>query len=298
MRSRNLIPSRNGRAPLVATTLLIAAMTAAMSAPALADRAAANPNDAQIAALISQIEAAIAVGNIAAPDKPAATSFLSDALALEPLASPAGTGMIRDLPSVLKQRAQQERTQGHWQTSVNFEAFADLVSTMTAANHHTPPSPPNPPPNPLPGANAPLAVATGKPSALGLAYVVNKPPEAEAPLLLPVTPKRPVATPQSDTPQQPTLAPAVITELLRRGDALIAIGDISGARRFYTLAAQNNSAEAALKLGDTYNPGFLAQHGTEGLLPDMRAARTWYQKAAEFGNEDAKTRITALARAQ
>ncbi len=116
--------------------------------------------------------------------------------------------------------------------------------------------------------------------------------------------KPPVATPPPDTPEpkvapKPTvLDPAFVQQLMQRGDALIALGDISGARRLYTLAAQNNSREAALKLGDTYSPDFLAQHGVEGLQPDLKQAHYWYEKAAALGDTDAEKRMASLAHAQ
>ena len=89
-----------------------------------------------------------------------------------------------------------------------------------------------------------------------LAAKTTEPPRAKPPVavLPPETVKPDVATTQT------VLDPAFVRQLMQRGDALIALDDISGARRLYALAAQNNIREAALKPG-YLNPDFLARHG-------------------------------------
>lgn len=66
---------------------------------------------------------------------------------------------------------------------------------------------------------------------------------------------------------------------MRRGDALLAIGDISGARRFYERAAEAGSPEAAIAAGRTHDPAVLATLGARGIRPDPEAAATWYRRA-------------------
>jgi TPR repeat protein len=86
----------------------------------------------------------------------------------------------------------------------------------------------------------------------------------------------------------------MVAALVRRGEALLAIGDISGARRFFERAAQSGSAAAALAMGGTFDPRVLAQLGARGIAPDRAAARTWYQRAAALGEAEAAARISAL----
>lgn len=75
---------------------------------------------------------------------------------------------------------------------------------------------------------------------------------------------------------------------------MIALGDISGARRLYALAADEGDGEAAMKLGDTYNPDFLSDHGVQGLQPDLNTAELWYRKAMKLGNPEAAKHLTTL----
>ncbi|HEY6432771.1 MAG TPA: hypothetical protein VIZ17_12390, partial [Acetobacteraceae bacterium] len=325
-----------------------------------------NEADTKLSGLLTQIQAAIESGHLSSPDKANATAYLSDALSLLPQASSEGLDMMRSLPGVLKQRAQQDYTQGRWQSGANFDAFAAVLSSMAAfqersshpaAGSAAAPESPQPGPvthaAPQPPVAAPVASAPPAPStpsvsianqqatpsvspAQGKAVVVlpaperlamTNPPMANLPMANPPMANPPIANPPAANPPVTTSAmanppmarppaakpppdsagpnaapkpavldPAFVQQLMQRGDALIILGDISGARRLYTLAAQNNSREAALKLGDTYTPDFLARHGVEGLPPDLKQAHYWYEKAAALGDADAQQRMTSIAR--
>jgi TPR repeat protein len=85
--------------------------------------------------------------------------------------------------------------------------------------------------------------------------------------------------------------------LVRRGDGMLAAGDISGARLFYRRAAEGGSAVAARALGKTFDPAFLSATGAVGIRPDPDAALTWYRRAAALGDEEASKRITAMTQA-
>jgi hypothetical protein len=54
--------------------------------------------------------------------------------------------------------------------------------------------------------------------------------------------------------------------LMARGDALVA------ARLFYEFAADAGNAQAALRLGQTYDPAFLAKAQLRGVRPDASVA--------------------------
>jgi hypothetical protein len=63
-----------------------------------------------------------------------------------------------------------------------------------------------------------------------------------------------LASPRTQGPHPSPLAPADATALLSRGDAVLALGDIASAKAFYERAAEAKNGEAALRLGETYDP--------------------------------------------
>jgi hypothetical protein len=79
-----------------------------------------------------------------------------------------------------------------------------------------------------------------------------------------------------------------------RGDAMLAIKDISAARKFYEYAASAGSARAAAALAGTYDPAILINLGAVGVRPDPVLAADWYRKAAALGDRDAETRLHTL----
>jgi hypothetical protein len=95
-------------------------------------------------------------------------------------------------------------------------------------------------------------------------------------------PAAPVQTPSATVtaPARPAANPALLAMLLRRGNGLLALGDVSGARRFYERAAESGSAEAAEAAARTYDPAAFAALGVLGIRPDPEAAAIWYRRAA------------------
>jgi TPR repeat protein len=82
---------------------------------------------------------------------------------------------------------------------------------------------------------------------------------------------------------RPSPADAAMADTFaRRGDAMLAIKDISAARKFYEFAANAGNAHAAVALARTYDPAFTTELGIIGLEPDPKAASVWYRKAAEL----------------
>jgi TPR repeat protein len=67
------------------------------------------------------------------------------------------------------------------------------------------------------------------------------------------------------------------------------------ARLFYERAANAGDAQAALHLGQTYDPAFLAQIKARGVRPDASAAR-WYLQADKMGAPEAAMLLRALAK--
>jgi hypothetical protein len=54
-------------------------------------------------------------------------------------------------------------------------------------------------------------------------------------------------------------------------------------------------ARAALMLAGTYDPIILEKLSIQGLASDIAAARTWYERAKEFGSAEAMRRLEILA---
>ena len=71
-------------------------------------------------------------------------------------------------------------------------------------------------------------------------------------------------------------------------------GSIAEARNFLERAADGNSAEAALELARTYDPDALKKAGTFGIVPDLKQARSWYQRAEKLGATEAASRLREL----
>ena len=82
---------------------------------------------------------------------------------------------------------------------------------------------------------------------------------------------------------------------MKRGDELIGIGDISGARLVYERAAAGGSAKAMTALGMTHDPGFLGRANARGIRPDPVIAAEWYRKAAALGDAEAAARMQQLS---
>ena len=80
-----------------------------------------------------------------------------------------------------------------------------------------------------------------------------------------------------------------------RGDALLAMGDLAAARLFYERAADAGDGEAALRLGETYDPDFLTRIRFYGVQGSRLMAAHWYQRARELGAGDAEILLKAVS---
>jgi len=80
-----------------------------------------------------------------------------------------------------------------------------------------------------------------------------------------------------------------------RGQQLMTIGDVAAARLMLQRAAEAGSPRASLDLGATYDPMMLGQLALRGIKPDAAMARTWYEKARQFGSAEAAHRLELLA---
>jgi hypothetical protein len=114
---------------------------------------------------------------------------------------------------------------------------------------------------------------------------------ATPPATSPTTSRPPTQSPPNQHPS--------ITEnaaLVTRGDAFLSAGDIVSARLFYERAADGGDGGAALRLGATFDLGFLGRTGVRGALGDPARASSWYRRALDLGNPAAQERLKNLER--
>jgi hypothetical protein len=132
-------------------------------------------------------------------------------------------------------------------------------------------------------------------------------PVTSIPIAKSVVVETPAAVPPSPAPA-PALEPAAparkairdidpnsIKLLMQQGEQFMTSGDLASARLVYRRAAESGNAAAALALGATYDPVVLAKIGVRSFGADVEKARSWYEKAKEFGSPDAPGRLETLA---
>jgi hypothetical protein len=138
------------------------------------------------------------------------------------------------------------------------------------------------------------AVAPAEPIALADRFAAV-PVKAETE---PTVSARAVQEPPAPAPAPPMLRqldPEEVALLLKRGEVLIAQGDIASARLMLTRAAEAGDARAALTLGATYDADMLRKLGVMGVAGDAAKARAWYEKAAGYGSGEATRRLEQFA---
>jgi hypothetical protein len=135
----------------------------------------------------------------------------------------------------------------------------------------------------VPGAPS-VATRDAAPDA-DLAVAVPPPPAVEP---------RPDPVAAAVAPPPVAMAPAMLAALIRRGDDMLAIGDVSAARLLYARAAAAGSGPAAIAVGRTHDPAAIARLGLRGLRPDPAAAATWYRRALALGEPEAEALLRGL----
>jgi len=89
--------------------------------------------------------------------------------------------------------------------------------------------------------------------------------------------KKPLAQPQASLPSTPAA-------LFERGERLLREGNVAEARPLLRRAADAGSADAALDLGISFDPSFVA-YGNPATADPAEAAR-WYKRALKLGRKD------------
>ena len=82
--------------------------------------------------------------------------------------------------------------------------------------------------------------------------------------------------------------------LLQKGRMLLESGDLDAARPFLTKAEGMGSGEAALALGQSYDPATFTRLKVQGMLPNVDEARVWYEKAKARGVVEADAALATL----
>ncbi len=85
-----------------------------------------------------------------------------------------------------------------------------------------------------------------------------------------------------------------ITALVSRGDELLVLADVVSARLFYERAANAGDALAALRLGESYDPSFLARARLAGMRAQLAKAAYWYRYAHGLGLPEANVLLGQL----
>src|SRR5215831_8136522 len=82
-----------------------------------------------------------------------------------------------------------------------------------------------------------------------------------------------------------------IDDLIKHGQKMVEVGYLAGARAYFRRAVEAGSGEAALLLGACYDPAFIEKIGAKGIEPDLKEARTWYERAKQLGVADADAKL-------
>jgi hypothetical protein len=142
----------------------------------------------------------------------------------------------------------------------------------------------------------PMSVSVSVPVPVPPPVVVPPPPMVAVapPVAMAAAVPSPIpATPQADVVR--SLDSREIAALIKRGQDLLAGGDVQSARLLLMRGAEARDARAALLVGTTYDPALLRQIGADGPMADVAQARIWYQRAKEWGEPDAQRKLEALA---
>jgi hypothetical protein len=129
------------------------------------------------------------------------------------------------------------------------------------------------------GASAPAATVPAAPT-----------PQQQQPTAFPGPPSA-----ERAEPPVREINPNEVAGFVRRGQELLAAGDLQAARLFLLRAAEAHDARAALLLAKSFDPIVSKRFGLADAEPDLARARSWYQKAEQWGASEARRELDALA---
>lgn len=126
------------------------------------------------------------------------------------------------------------------------------------------------------------------PAALPASRLVPVPSITAKSVIVPTPPLMQSANVAEGTKGLLDLSVEDISVLVTRGDDYFAAFDVVSGRLFYERAADAGSAEAALRLGETFDPAFLKLLHLTGNVGDMAKAFYWYRRASDLGSVKAQ----------
>ena len=217
---------------------------------------------------------------------------------------------VTDNPGTTGMPAKEEISAAPRSTLSTAEAAAHPMAPGAAAGAETGPIPQAAPsveipaPSESPGRSAPAVALANDPPLPETPPDIARPAPAEPPIgpafaAVPVaaTPSvniaaaPPVADPLA---VEPGLSATEIAALLTRGDALFSAGDLAAARLFYERAADAGEAQAAVRLGETFDPIFLDHAHLRGVRGNVETALSWYRRARDLGAAEAEILLNSL----
>jgi hypothetical protein len=249
---------------LAASFLAVAGGSAAAADPA--SLTGGSPVDQEILALLHRTEQQVTDGHTLSPPNDNALETWGLVLERASPPSPGARQALANFVADMRARAASDEAAGRAVVASDLTVFADQADDLLKQGHA----------GPLP---SPTRVAVR---------------ESQAPdrPIRPVVRAEPLPAPAARHPvtaEEPASSMAEI--FASRGDAMLAIKDISAARKFYTFAAAAGSSRAAMALGRTYDPNYAATLDIIGLKPDAKIAEEWYRKAAAMGDAQAKSQV-------
>jgi hypothetical protein len=135
----------------------------------------------------------------------------------------------------------------------------------------------------------------------GQRRVLESLPAGPAPVIPPASGEtNPKTDPNASTaapiipPADATLTAAEISTLLTLGDKSFSSGDVASARLYYGRAANAGDGEAALRLGETFDPVFLEHAHLRSARGDLTTALSWYRRARDMGIGEAEVLLNSL----
>ena len=134
---------------------------------------------------------------------------------------------------------------------------------------------------------------TQEATALSIQTTAATPSRAPAPQSI----KTPSTAEPAKSPEHelaPHLSAVDLAILRARGDALLSTGDVTASRLFYERAVAAGDAQAAIRLGATYDPGFLSQAHLQTVRSDMAVALSWYRRARDLGAVEAESLLRSI----
>jgi TPR repeat protein len=259
-------------------TPLLAACLGLLLAASTAAAADDQATDQESQALLLKIEHQLARSHFNAPPDDNAVSTWQEFLTRAAPDTPGATRALTEFAERMRSRASVQVLKGNLEAAADLQAFGDMADSLL-------------------GQQRGKATAHQLTPDLPISADVLQPLDTSHNTLPLPKDKAEAAAPPVNTSSETFPVPKdkdAAAAFLSRGDALLAIKDISGARKLYEYAANLGNASAAMAMGRTLDPDYLNGLGAVGLQPDSERAVSWYRKAAALGNHDAELRLQAI----